>query len=108
MSKQVLTKSWCGMVEDEEWTVNGDHDIRVASWRVASLLFGPDDGTMERDDIECQIQEALKESFRETEGSDPVFGPVDPENPPPGYRPANPPPYRLKQMKQSKSTKLKS
>ena len=45
------------------WTVDDDHDIRVASWRVAELIYGEDDGSMERDDIECQIQEVIARSF---------------------------------------------
>jgi hypothetical protein len=78
---------------DREWTVNADHDIRVASWHIADLLLGPDDGTLDRDDIECQIQAVIQESFTETAGRDPVFGPVDVQNPPPGYRPARPRSY---------------
>lgn len=73
--------------DTDRWTVNADHDIRVASWHIADLLLGPDDGSMERDDIECQIQRVIKESFTETAGTDPVFGPVDPDNPPPGFTP---------------------
>jgi hypothetical protein len=74
-----------------EGTVNADHDIRVASWHIADLLMGPDDGSVERDDIECQIQRVMVESFSDTAGRDPVFGPVDPTNPPPGFQPARPP-----------------
>jgi hypothetical protein len=66
------------------WTINADHDIRVASWNIADLLLGPDDGSIERDDIECHIQQVITESFTETEGRDPVCGPVDPNNPPSG------------------------
>lgn len=45
------------------WTVDDDHDIRVASWRVAELIYGEDDGSMERDAIECEIQEVIARSF---------------------------------------------
>jgi hypothetical protein len=45
------------------WTVDQDHDIRVVSWRVVELIYGEDDGSMERDDIECQIQEVIAASF---------------------------------------------
>jgi hypothetical protein len=76
--------------EDKEWTVNGDHDIRVASWHIADLLLGPDDGSMDRDDVECQIQQIIAVSFSDTAGKVPVFGPVDPDNLPPGYKPARP------------------
>jgi len=55
------------------WTIDADHDIRVASWRIAGLLFGPDDGSMERDDIECQVQRVIAESFTETERRDSVL-----------------------------------
>lgn len=48
---------------DKRWTVDQDHDVRVASWRVAELIYGEDDGSMERDDIECQIQGVLARSF---------------------------------------------
>jgi hypothetical protein len=61
----------------QEWTVNADHDIRVASWHIADLLLGPDDGSMERDDVECQIQQVIAKSFSETAGKDPVFGPLE-------------------------------
>jgi hypothetical protein len=49
------------------WMVTED-DVMIASWEVATLLYGSDDGTAERDDIEGQIQEAMTESFTETEG----------------------------------------
>lgn len=84
-----LAPRGCEMNDDDKtWTVNADHDIRVASWHIADLLLGPDDGAIDRDDIECQIQEVLKKSFSETTARDPIFGPVDPENPPLGFRPA--------------------
>jgi len=61
-----------------EWVVNADHDIRVASWKIADLVLGPDDGSYERDDVESQIQDVMKASFCETEGREPVFGPGAP------------------------------
>jgi hypothetical protein len=51
------------MSEHKRWTVDQDHDIRVASWRVAELIYGADDGSMERDAIECDIQEVIVQSF---------------------------------------------
>jgi hypothetical protein len=45
-----------------------EQDIVFASWEIAKLLYGPDDGTEERDDIECQIQEVIKASFEMTCG----------------------------------------
>ena len=72
------------------WTVNEDHDMRVASWHIADLFLGPDDGSDKRNMMECLVIEVMKESFSETEGRDPVFGDIDPENPPPDYRPARP------------------
>ena len=47
---------------DGPWTV-GHHDIKVASFQLAMLLFGPDNGSMNRDYIECQMQEVMKIAF---------------------------------------------
>jgi hypothetical protein len=44
------------------WTVD-NYDIRFASHQLATLLFGPDNGSMNRDDIECQMQKVMKMSF---------------------------------------------
>ena len=47
------------------WTVD-EFDITAASWVVATFLLGPDDGSLERDEIECQIQEFMKASFADS------------------------------------------
>ena len=44
------------------WLVD-DRDIVHASFQIATLLFGPDNGSPNRDDIECQIQKVIKTSF---------------------------------------------
>ena len=38
-------------------------EAREAKWVVAMLLLGPDDGSLERDAIECQIQAFVVASF---------------------------------------------
>jgi hypothetical protein len=55
---------------NKRWSVDQDHDLRVAPWRVATLIYGEDDGSMERDDIECQIQEVIAQSFDYTTVND--------------------------------------
>ena len=49
--------------EPTQWTVNAAHDIRVAAWRIADLFLGADDGTIDRQNTECEIQEVIKASF---------------------------------------------
>jgi hypothetical protein len=39
------------------------YDIAHASFQIAALLFGPDNGTSKRDDIECQIQKVMMTTF---------------------------------------------
>lgn len=41
-------------------------NLMWASWQVARLVLGPDDGSIDRDDIECQIQRVLSLSFAYT------------------------------------------
>jgi hypothetical protein len=45
------------------WSAGDDHLIVEVSWRIAALVLGPDDGTIDRDDIECQIQDVLRRPF---------------------------------------------
>ena len=44
------------------WTID-EFDVMVMSWVVATLLLGPDDGSIERDEIEVQIQGFIVASF---------------------------------------------
>ena len=66
--------------ESRTWTVNADHDLRVASWHIADLFLGPDDGSIERDATECEIQEILKQNFTDTAGTFSVFGAPAPDD----------------------------
>ena len=45
-----------------KWTVD-EFDVMGASWEIATIFCGGDDGSSERGDIECQIQDVLKKIF---------------------------------------------
>lgn len=50
-------------MSDDEKLVVGEPDLMRASWAIAEMIYGPDDGTMERDDIECRMQVIMREVF---------------------------------------------
>jgi hypothetical protein len=60
--------------DDDDHIYLVDHrDLMVASWHLATLIYGPDDGSIERDDIECQMQDVMRAHFDSVHH----FGPVD-------------------------------
>jgi hypothetical protein len=46
----------------KRWTVD-DRTLRIAAWVVASYFAGPDDDTINRDDLEVQLLTVLRATF---------------------------------------------
>jgi hypothetical protein len=51
-----------GREHSDRWVV-ADHDLSFAACQLALLLFGPDDGSTNRGDIERQMQNVMEMSF---------------------------------------------